>query len=139
MVGGLVLAAVTLVGPALLIALSRREVLDRSAGVFLGAISGAAAGAGALVGMLHQPTTAYIDSGYSFASVLEWILLAAGGGIAGAVIGGLVGRRLPRWRAGVAVVAVLGVLGSTGWVVDGQRETIDCEDRADFCDRRYGD
>jgi hypothetical protein len=39
----------------------------------------------------------------------------------------------------VAVLAVLGVLGSTGWVVDGQRETIDCDDRSDFCDRRYGD
>ena len=104
----------------------------------IGALVGGIAGAGIAIGLFFQPTTANIHSGYSFAGVLEWVVLGFVGGWLGLLAGFLVGRRLPSWRPAFAVLLVLAVLGTTGWIVSGTRTTIDCDSHQDFCEQRYG-
>ncbi len=137
MIFGVLAGAITLVAPVLLVLLDRREELRRPATVVLGVFGGALAGAGLLIGGFHQSTTAYIDSGYSFASVLEWVLLFACGATVGGVMGGALGWHAPRHRVLVAVLLVLAGAGAAGWVLDSARPTIDCEDRRSFCEDRY--
>ena len=104
----------------------------------VGAVSGLACGAGLALGGFFQSTTAYIDSGYSFASIGEWLGLAFTGGIVG-VVAGLALARLARiWRPAVAVFALLAVVSTAGWIVAAARPEIDCEDNQSFCEQRYG-
>ena len=134
-----VFAVLGLVPPLVLVVLDRRGVLDRTGATVLGAASGLGAGAGLALGAVFQPTTANIHSGYSFRGVFEWLLLAGGGGLVGAAAGAFAGRWSTRWRPAVAVVLVVAVTGAVGWLVSGDRETIDCDDRPSFCEDRYGD
>ena len=138
MIFGVVAAVATLGGPAVLVLLDRRGERRRPATVVLGGFGGALAGAGVLIGAFHQSTTAYIDSGYSFASVVEWVVLAVGGGVAGALVGAALGWIAPGWRGAVVLLVLLGGAGAAGWIVDSSRPTIDCEERPAFCDERYG-
>ena len=137
MIFGALAGIVTLAPPVLLVVLDRRDELRRPATVVLGLFGGALAGAGVLIGGFHHPTTANIDSGHSFASVLEWVLLFVGGGLAGGVLGGVLGWHAPRHRVLAVVLLVLGGSGAAGWVLDSARPTIDCDDRPSFCDDRY--
>lgn len=69
--------------------------------VALGALIGAVAGAGMLVGAYHQPTSADIHSQFSFASAFEWLTLAAAGGAAGAALGAALGTFVARDKLAV--------------------------------------
>lgn len=138
MIFGAVVGIATLVPVAVLALVDRRGGTTRPAAAALGAMSGGLGGAGILVGAIHQPTTANIHSGYSFAGVLEWLLLVAGGGLLGVVVGGALGWRLPRWRPALALLLAVALGGAVGWVVSSSRSTIDCDDRPSFCDERYG-
>lgn len=102
-----------------------------------GGVVGAASGAGLAIGLGHQPTTANIDSGYSFASVAEWLVLAAFGGVPGSLVGLVVGFVVPRAKPVVAVFVVAALIGGVGWVVDGQRDVIDCDEDSSYCSDRY--
>ena len=131
-------ALVTMIAPALLVVLDRRDELRRPATVLLGVFGGVLGGAGLFLGAFHQPTTANIHSGYSFAGLFEWVLLFAFGAVVGAVLGGLLGWHAPRHRALLVAFLALTGAGAAGWVLDSARPTIDCEDRPSFCDERYG-
>ena len=134
---GLVIGLVGLVPMVLLVVLDRRDVVERPAGLLLGLVGGAFGGAGVLLGALHQPTTANIHSGYSFAGVFEWLLLCAGGGILGGLVGGLLGASLRTWRAGLVLLLLLGGGGAAGWILSSARPTIDCDERQSYCEDRY--
>ena len=137
MIVGAVIGAFGLAFVGVLGAVQRNGQLTRAAGVLLGVPAGAIAGAGVLLGALHQPTTANIHSGYSFAGVFEWLVLAAGGGLLGGGVGGAIGWRLRTWSAGLVVLLVVALGGAAGWVVSTSRATIDCDERPAFCSDRY--
>jgi hypothetical protein len=121
----------------LLVVLDRRGVVERPVAVLLGVLGGAVGGSGLLLGAIHQPTTANIHSGYSFAGVLEWLLLCAVGVVVGGATGGLLGWLLPVWRGAVVVLLLLAGGGAAGWIVASSRTTIDCDERPSFCADRY--
>ena len=54
--------------------------LTRKQAVILGILSGGTCGAGMLLGLRFQNTTANIHSGYSLAGIVEWFVLAFIGG-----------------------------------------------------------
>ena len=137
MIFGIAVGLFTLVPAVLLLVLDRRDAVERPAGVLLGLPAGAFGGAGLLLGAFHQPTTANIHSGYSFAGVFEWLLLCGAGVALGGAVGIAVGWRLRTWRAGLVVLLVLAGAGAAGWVVSSARTTIDCDDRPSFCSERY--
>lgn len=137
MVFHLLLAGFGLAGTGILMALARRDDLQRKTGMLVGAFSGPFCGAGLLVGGFFQPTTANIHSGYSFAPVLEWLLLASGGGLLGLAAGVALGSAAATRRAAVVAFVVLALASSGGWVVSGARHEIDCDDDVAFCSARY--
>ena len=137
MIFGLVVGALTLAPAAVLVLLDRRRARERAASVLLGGFGGAMAGAGVLLGGFFQPTTANIHSGYSFAGVLEWLLLAGVGAVLGALAGAGLGWLVPAWRTAPVALLLLAAAGAAGFV-SSTRTTIDCDDRPSFCDDRYG-
>ena len=139
MIFGAAIGAMALVLCGVLALIERAGGLSRSIAVLLAVPAGGISGAGVLLGLLHQPTTANIHSGYSFRGLLEWLVLAGAGGVLGAVAAGFVGWRLPSRRAGLVVLIVLAAVGLVGWAASGARPTIDCDDRPSFCEDRYGD
>ncbi|MDQ3106762.1 MAG: hypothetical protein M3Q68_03040 [Actinomycetota bacterium] len=70
--------------------------------------------------------------------MLEWLLLAAAGGLAGLVLGALLGRASVTWRPALVLFLFLAGSAAAGWIVAGARETVDCEDGPSFCAARYG-
>src|SRR5688572_16692318 len=108
----------------MLIAYRRRGVLDAKAGMLFGPFSGPFCGAGIALGGFFQNTTANIHSGYSFAAVLEWLLLAAGGGVLGLATGIALGSAARGSRRAIAAFVVLTALATTGWIISAARPTI---------------
>jgi hypothetical protein len=132
------LATLGVVVAAMLVVLSRDSDLPALVPTALGAFTGALSGAGIALGLGFQSTTANIHSGYSFAGVGRWLVLAAGGGVIGAIGGGLLGRQRPGRRSTAFVLLAAAVVSAAGWVIAAARPTIDCDERPSFCEQRYG-
>lgn len=88
----LVFAGWGFIAPVLLYDMRRKGQFRGRAAVIVGAVSGAACGAGAALGPF-QSTSANIHSGYSFAAVGDWLSTAAMGG--GRGVGGSPGQAVP--------------------------------------------
>lgn len=137
MIFGIVVGMLSLLPVGILALIIRQQTATRPVGVVLGVFAGAAAGAGILLGAIYQPTTANIHSGYSFAGVFEFLVLAFGGGVLGGAVGGAIGWRVMKGRRALAVLVAFAIVGAAGWVVSSSRTTIDCDERESYCEDRY--
>jgi hypothetical protein len=134
----LIFAGWGFVAPVMLRRMTRKGPFRDRAALMVGAVSGAACGAGVALGLFFQSTTASIDSGYSFGAVGRWLTLAATGGAVGLGAGLVLARLARSWRPALALFFVLAVVAAVGWAASAARPEIDCDHNPTFCSERYG-
>ena len=133
----LVVAGWGFVAPVLLFQMTGKGPFRGRAASIVGAVSGAACGAGVALGMFFQSTTANIHSGYSFAAIGEWFSIAAAGAAIGLAVGVVLARQARSWRPAAALFLILAFVAAGGWTLSAVRPEIDCDERPTFCAERY--